>query len=157
LLRAQEQEARSACRRTRSPARSGNSVRKRMGARDFVRTREAGKMNHARRVASRWAGVLLESCKEFWAISFLSACEIEHGRFRALFANDFGLRYKMLSFAQKSVKAKHPPRRHRDTEEAEARKTNPWDKFPVSPQGCAPLKPTPIRDGLGCGGIPGEG
>src|SRR5438270_13627355 len=51
-----------------------------------------------------WAGVLPESCKEFWPMVNFSAREIEHGRFRALFADTFGLRWKMVGACPKAPK-----------------------------------------------------
>jgi hypothetical protein len=47
--------------------------------------------------------VLPEVAKNFGQYAFVSAREIEHGRFRALFAGSFGLRCRMVEFVQEHL------------------------------------------------------
>jgi hypothetical protein len=50
--------------------------------------------------------------------AFLSACEIEHGHFRALFAGIFWLRYRMVGVCQKPARF-YPRFTTEDTEATE--------------------------------------
>ena len=51
---------------------------------------------------------LQKVAKNFGQSAFLSACEIEHGRFRALFMGMLRLRYKMVEFRSKTKRSIQP-------------------------------------------------
>jgi hypothetical protein len=82
-----------------------------------------------------------KGAKNFGQSAFLSACELEHGRFRALFAVGFGLRccqHSALSSQQSALSQNRKPIPHR-----------PWSS-------AIGLKPTPIWDHWDAqgGGVP---
>jgi hypothetical protein len=52
-----------------------------------------------------------KDAKNLGQCSFLSAREIEHGRFRALFAGKFALRCRMVEFHPKIEKFEFPTRK----------------------------------------------
>ncbi len=94
--------------------------------------------------------------------AFLSAREIEHGRFRALFAGWFWPKMSQHSAVSNQHSAKTKTNIKSvllQRTRSPGRKTEPYahvSAWAVSaPDDCA--KPTPIWDDLGCGGIPREG